>query len=214
MTAQTRVSPNVPFMFGAAPSSRKTDMKNKTDQFMTDSQYSPAAFHERKIIAGDATIKGINTMILEHFRAGISHDEAANCYYEPEFSGQEKGVHYLHKAKMGNYLMAENVDTVTVTVMLHLGGSVHPYSFLHKVGGQAEVVLSILQPTSYGFQRRLTVAFAGDTQQHDDAVPIEAAEHILQGCHDWMFQQVLRFGEDDKRVPEVTLALLVHWTCT
>ncbi len=72
---------------------------------MTESQFSPEEFNKRKIIAGDATIKGLNTMLQEFNRAVISHDEAANCYFEPEFSCSEKGVHYMNKTKMCNYLM-------------------------------------------------------------------------------------------------------------
>ena len=133
LAAPVRVSPSAPFLLVAAPSSRKTDVKNKSDAYMTESENSPMIFRERKILAGDATIKGINSMICEHSRAGITHDEASNCYYEPDYSGSDKGVHHLNKVKMCNYLMCENVDTVTVAGRLHLGGSNHPYSFCTKL---------------------------------------------------------------------------------
>ncbi len=55
------------------------------------------------------------------------------------------------------------------------------------------MVLSTMKPTPIGFQKRLAVAFASDTLAHDDDAPIEAADQILQGCHDWMFKEVLRW---------------------
>ena len=62
---------------------------------------------------------------------------------------------------------------------------------MHKVAGQNRIVTIILKPETTGFSKRHAMCFGPKSAPDDVEAPRAGARELLQGIHDWMFQNAL-----------------------
>ena len=128
---------NIPVFVGGSPSTRKSFLLAKTNDFMTQNIHAPQeSFRQRECIVADGTVAGLRQSMMCYGRAAVTCDEATNVYDTlPSWKEGASGVRYLSKTKLNNYTMSEPDDQVTGKSGVHLGCGDDAYLFLHKARG-------------------------------------------------------------------------------
>ena len=130
---------------------RKTDLVETTDKWLIAA--NPDL--ENAVIT-DATKKGLENLLGCERKGVLSSSELANTMYCEGISDSNAGLHFVSKARMCQYTQSEKIATATGAGRAPLG--TNTYSFVAKLVGQYEPLISVMAPNSSGWFKRPVIA--------------------------------------------------------
>ncbi|CAK0836876.1 unnamed protein product [Prorocentrum cordatum] len=173
-------SPNVPGFMGGPPSTRKSSLHEFVTKWRVDSPDIEQDLREGRHTAGDGTVKGHRSAILNTGRSGATSAEASSVHECPQ-SENTKGINYISRVTMLKFVNCERDTSVTAQGSM----SLDYYSYFHWVLGQIGPCEYILRPNDTGFAKRFSMLFVLSAENDASQICASSQEFLRKHCG-WM----------------------------